>query len=204
MATFDIRKGYYHVCLHPSVRRFFGISFVLNGVTYYARYIVAPFGFSPMQWLFTKLLKPWITKWRGEGKKILIFIDDGLIVGDDFDTENRDAQEIRRDLRIAGLMEQPTKCNWTPQQIAEWLGLIINLSTITLEVPPPQRKERVLSSIDRALVPPTSPRKLLAAAGNLIFACIQKWKVTIWPEFRNGKSQYGQNLEIESHNMARI
>ena len=37
-----------------------------------------PFGLSSAPYLFTKLLKPLVKKWRTEGKPIVVFLEDGI------------------------------------------------------------------------------------------------------------------------------
>jgi hypothetical protein len=39
---------------------------------------VLPFGLSSACYVFTKVTRPLIKKWRGEGKNILMYLDDGL------------------------------------------------------------------------------------------------------------------------------
>ena len=39
---------------------------------------VLPFGLSSAPYIFMKLLKPLVKKWRGEGKSVILFLDDGL------------------------------------------------------------------------------------------------------------------------------
>ena len=40
--------------------------------------LVLPFGQSSACYILTKITRPLIKKWRGEGKQVLIYLDDGL------------------------------------------------------------------------------------------------------------------------------
>ncbi len=128
--TFDLKKGFYHVNLHQDVQTYFGFSFEVDGEKYYGVYAVGPFGLSTMPWLFTKLLKPLLRRWRALGYHIFVYPDDGIGLTADFWSALKFSCLVRSDLRRAGVLEQPPKCNWEPKQWAEWLGLLIDLKIL--------------------------------------------------------------------------
>ncbi len=165
--TFDLKKGYYHVNLHPKCQTFFGFSFTFNGEKHYAVYTVGPFGLATMPWLFTKLLKPWVRRWRALGYHIYLFLDDGIGIALDFRTAWELSNLVRGDLLRAGIMEQPPKCFWMPKKWADWLGLSVDFEKFELIIPA-DRVERALGAITDALKGKTSPKGLLRAAGHLI------------------------------------
>jgi hypothetical protein len=41
-------------------------------------FLVFPFGLSSACYIFTKITRPLIKKWRGERKQVLMYLDDGL------------------------------------------------------------------------------------------------------------------------------
>ena len=79
MFSFDLKSGYHHVEIFPEHRQYLSFSWNFSsGVTRYFQFSVLPFGLSSAPYLFTKLLKPLVKKWRTEGKSIVVFLDDGL------------------------------------------------------------------------------------------------------------------------------
>lgn len=86
---------------------------------------VLPFGLSSAPHIFTKLLKP-LDKWRGEGKSIVWFLDDGLgavlppiLAKDCYLQDNANLLKF-------GLLPNEEKCFWEPCQRVIWLGALLN------------------------------------------------------------------------------
>ena len=74
MFSFDLKSGYHHVEIFPEHRQFLSFSWNFSsGVTRYFQFSVLPFGLSFAPYLFTELLKPFVSKWRTEGKSIVVF-----------------------------------------------------------------------------------------------------------------------------------
>lgn len=73
--SFDIKAGYRHFYLHPSIRDFF--LFHYNG-RYFQR-IALPFGWSRSAFWFITLLKPFVHRMREWGCRALGYIDDFLV-----------------------------------------------------------------------------------------------------------------------------
>jgi len=77
--TFDLKSGYHHVDIHPEHRKFLGFEWTFsNGVTRYFQFAVLPFGLTSACYAFTKILRHFISKWRGVGIKSVIYLDDGI------------------------------------------------------------------------------------------------------------------------------
>ena len=77
--TFDLTSGYHHIGIHPELEQYLGFHWLFkNGKLKYFVISVLPFGLSSACYIFTKVLRPYIKKWRAEGIKSIIFIDDGL------------------------------------------------------------------------------------------------------------------------------
>ncbi len=76
--AFDLKKGYCHIKLDKAVKDLFGFTFEFGGRTYFGHWTICPFGLSTIPYLFTKMLKPLLSKWRALRLLILIYLDDGL------------------------------------------------------------------------------------------------------------------------------
>ena len=79
MFSFDLKSGYHHVDIFPDHRKYLSFSWTFScGRTRFLEFTVLAFGLSSAPYLFTKLFKPLIRKWRSEAKGIVVYLDDGL------------------------------------------------------------------------------------------------------------------------------
>ena len=134
--TFDLTSGYHHVDIHPEHKKYLGFHWLFpDGQTKYFIFNVLPFGLSSACYIFTKILRPFVKKWRSEGIKSIIFIDDGICGGKGLQFVESVVMRILEDLKKAGWLVNFEKSSLTPTQIGKWLGTIINTRTMTFHVP---------------------------------------------------------------------
>ena len=122
MFSFDMKDGYHLLLIHPDFRDYLGLKFVINGRTYYARYIVAPFGLRDIPYTFTKIMRPLVGHWRRAGIKICLYLDDGFSSARNREKAMEDSAHVRQDLMRAGIVWNVKKSNWDPVQGLEWVG----------------------------------------------------------------------------------
>ena len=70
----------YHFCevFYPHTE-FLGFSWLdAHGKRVFYKFLVLPFRLNSARYYFTKLIRPLVAKWRGEGKLVLIYLDDGF------------------------------------------------------------------------------------------------------------------------------
>ena len=80
--TFDLKSGYHHIDIHPEHQKFLGFHWVFeDGTSRYFVFKVLPFGLASACYVFTKVLRPLIKRWRGKGIPSILFLDDGIIGG---------------------------------------------------------------------------------------------------------------------------
>ena len=72
--SFDLKSGYHHVDIAKIHQKYLGFSW--QGAYYV--FTVLPFGLSTACYMFTKLLRPLVRYWRGQGIRIVVYLDDGL------------------------------------------------------------------------------------------------------------------------------
>ena len=113
-----------------------------QGKMRYFVFLVLAFGLATAGYVFTKLLRPLIKKWRSEGKKSIIYLDDGLLAACNFERTNTIASEAERDLFKAGLTVNTEKSHLTPQQRGIWLGFLVD--TLKMEFIAPGEKIKAL------------------------------------------------------------
>ena len=93
------------------------------------QFSVLPFGLSSAPYLFTKLLKPLIKKWRLEAKGIVVYLDDGLGAAAGQINAKIANLQVQADLCRSGFLANDSKCVWEPTQTISWLGTVINTAT---------------------------------------------------------------------------
>ena len=129
MFSFDLKSGYHHVEIFPGHRQYLSFSWNFSsGVTRYFQFSVLPFGLSSAPYLFTKLLKPLVKKWRTEGKSIVVFLDDGLGAAADHTKARISSLSVHADLLKSGFVPNEEKSLWEPTQVITWLGTVIDTS----------------------------------------------------------------------------
>ena len=137
-----------------------------------------PFGLIVAPRLFTKMMKPVFASLRCQGVRLIIYLDDILIIASSMETFNRHKKIAISLLESLGFLIIYKKSNLTPSQQIVFLGMLVNSASIHItstEIltdsermsPPPKNKQsnytpsvsgprtsRVMSS--SRMVPPTS------------------------------------------------
>ena len=146
--TFDLKNGYHHIQIHREHRKYLGFEWTFaNGETRHYQFLVLPFGLNSAGYLFTKVLRPLVKKWRSEGIKAILFVDDG-IAGKNGHTQTSKAKQIVvYDLRSAGFLINYEKSDLEPSPRGCWLGMDIDTETMIFAVPR-QKIEKLLSAIN--------------------------------------------------------
>ena len=138
---FDLSSGYHHIDIHPEHFRFLGFEWQFsNGQVRYFQFVVLPFGLSPACYVFTKVLRPLVKKWRSEGIRSLLYIDDGINGHSSYDKALRAGKTVYNDLFMSGFVINNLKSDFEPKQSGIWLGTIIDTRNMTFTVP----KEKIV------------------------------------------------------------
>ena len=169
IACFDLKNGYHHVAINPEHYKYLGFAWIYeSGNVRYFFFVVLPFGLSPACYAFTKLLRPLIKKWRGEGIRSVIFIDDGIFGSESKRITAYACLKIREDLENAGFTINEEKSTLYPHQVGKWLGFHIDMKNFTLSVPL-SKIEKLQESLKSNLNEPiTTARKIAKLAGSII------------------------------------
>ena len=79
MFTIYLKSAYDHVETFSDHRPYLSFAWAFSSDrSRYFHFSVLLFALSSAPYLFTKLLKPLVKKWRSEGKPIVVFLDHGL------------------------------------------------------------------------------------------------------------------------------
>jgi hypothetical protein len=141
LAKIDLTDAYLTVPMHQSHRRF--LQFTWKEKIY--QFTCLPFGLSSAPRTFTKLLKPIVAFLRKKGIRLVIYLDDILIMNSDRDDLCRDVEIVISTLEEAGFIINVQKSESEPTQSIEFLGLIVDTVHSTLALTP-GKKEAVLKA----------------------------------------------------------
>ena len=157
LVKFDIHSAYHHIDIYEPHTTYLGFSWKMDNVTLFYKFTVLPFGITSAPFIFTKTTKPLVKKWRSQGKSVLMYLDDGLIVGETFSDTEQISLEIKNDLINSGFVPKVEKCTWTPSQQLEWLGLEID--TVKFQVKVSKRRIDKAIATGRHIITMSSNRK---------------------------------------------
>lgn len=147
MIKFDICSAYHFIDIRLPDTEYLGFSFLdEKGVNLFYKFLVLPFGLGVAPYIYTKLTRPLIAKWRGEGKKIIMFLDDGFGTADSLARAQDLSQQVKQDLLDSGFIPKVDKCLWAPVQLLEWLGAVLNSIDFTICIPQ-RRVAKALSTL---------------------------------------------------------
>ena len=134
--TFDLVSGYHHVDIFPPHQKFLGFQWVFpGGISRYFVFVVLAFGLATACFLFTKLMRPLTTKWRAQGFRVIVYLDDGINIAGSYKECEAMTKVIVDDLQSAGFVINEKKSQLLPTQIGEWLGTEIDTRKMKFSVP---------------------------------------------------------------------
>ena len=136
MITFDLKSGYHHVDINHDCWSYLGFSwYEPGGCRQFFMFRVLPFGLSTACYVFTKLLRPLVKYWRAKGRRVIVYIDDGIGAASTLQEAVEHSTAIQADLGDAGFVLNMVKSKLDPHQVGDWLGFIIDLTLGCFRVP---------------------------------------------------------------------
>ena len=122
MVSMDMKDAYFHIPINSQSRKY--LRFVFNGKTYQFRAMC--FGLSTAPQVFTRVLAPLARIVHLAGYKILLYLDDWLVIGRSRE-EVLKAKEFILNLAVElGIVINFEKSCLVPGQVIEYLGMLIN------------------------------------------------------------------------------
>ena len=143
LVTIDIKKCFYHVLIHPDFREFVCIEWRNQ----FYRWRVLPFGLNCSPYFVYKVLRPVVVYLRSRGVRIVIYVDDILLMGRPVEIfqQRRYTLELLREL---GWFVNFPKSSLEPDTRKDYIGFILdtaksenNEPCVWIEIP----KQRVSS-----------------------------------------------------------
>ena len=113
-------------------------------------------------------MRPLVRKWRGEGRKCILYLDDGIFGDRGYSRVKRIAEAVKTDLLNAGLTIKATKSNFVPTQKGMFLAFILDTTQMLFSVPTP-KLEKLMQSM-RTVNERTNaiPKEISRIAGQII------------------------------------
>lgn len=165
MTKFDLQSGYHHIDIDPCFQQYLGFSWKGN----YFCFTVLPFGLTSAPYVFTKCLRPLVKYWRKNNLKVVLYLDDGLIMAMSEAQCNSATGIIKQSLISAGFFINEKKSIFSPVQEIEWLGLLWRSLDFSLRIPE-RRIMDLENCLDRVLnaLPNVSARIVAQFTGKII------------------------------------
>ncbi len=166
MCIFDLKSGYHHVDVCELSQKYLG--FEWKGAYYV--FTVLPFGLASACYVFAKLLRPVVKFFRAQGQKLVVYVDDGILIGANYQQTKRLCDSVVETLGKTGFVLNRAKSCLEPQQSAKWLGFKIDLEKGSITMPS-ERIAAVCEIISNMLSAPRlafQVRKIAAVVGKLI------------------------------------
>ena len=158
LCTFDLKSGYHHVDIHVDSQTYLGFEWKQK----YYMFTVLPFGLATACYVFTKLLRPVVKYLRTKGIRIVVYLDDGIAVGPDFNQTTIICDLIRDTLTRAGFVLNQEKSKLHPSRAGRWLGFDIDLEKGCILVPQ-DKIVRLKEFLSQALTAECLPAKVVAS-----------------------------------------
>ena len=178
MTTFDLKSGYHHINIHPVYQQYLGFSWRKDGERIYYVFRVLPFGLATACYVFTKVLRPLVSRWRSKGVKMVLYIDDGICVAKSRELALKHTLLIEDDLSRAGFVLNKKKSQLTPASSGRWLGVEVDLRQGVFSIPV-ERIEKLRNAIARLLSSGlASARSLAKVTGQVLSMSIAVGPVT--------------------------
>jgi hypothetical protein len=132
---YDQTSGYHHIGILQEHQQFLGFKFEWpHGLIRYFVFTQLPFGLSSASYVFTKLNRPFIKKWRSQGIPCCIYLDDGVAVAQGLDNAKAMSQLVKQDLLNAGFLINDEKSHWTPSKKFAWLGFEVDTHSMQISI----------------------------------------------------------------------
>jgi len=131
LSTLDLKDAYYTVPMHKNFRKY--LRFTFNGDIY--EFTCLPFGLCTAPCVFTKLMKPVTRYLREKGIRLIIYLDDFLIIGSTYNECKRHFEFTKSLLESLGFIVNKKKSVLEPTNSLKFLGFMLNTADMTISLP---------------------------------------------------------------------
>ena len=175
MTTLDLKDAYLSVPIHRDSQKF--LQFLWRNKCYAFQGLC--FGLNTAPRVFTKLLKPIAAYLRKRGVRMILYLDDFLILGSSYQEVQRNTFMAVTLLENLGFTVSREKSRLIPTQVINFLGFVINSTLETLSLPE-EKVLKVESMCKSAILNPTMPaRQVVSLLGTLESCRLAIWQAPL-------------------------
>ena len=131
LVKIDLKDAYLTVLIWKDHQKY--LRFLWKGTLH--EFACLPFGLATAPRVFTKLMKPVVAALRQRGIRLIIYLDDILIMAESEALTLHHAASTLNLLEGLGFIVNYNKSQLTPCQSIEFLGFLINSTNLTLQLP---------------------------------------------------------------------
>ena len=166
MAKVDLKDAYFTVPVAAEHQKY--LRFVWKGEFF--QYVCLPFGLCSAPRVFTKVLKPVVAWLRAQGIRLVIYLDDFLIMAESISLLLKHLALVVNILRFLGFLVNEKKSVFIPSQKIEFLGIVIDSNFLSFSLPV-AKVTKVTQLCKKALRAEKLPlRQLASIMGNFSWA----------------------------------
>ena len=131
LVKIDLKDAYFAIPIREENQKF--LCFSVANKSY--QFTCLPFGLASAPWVFTKTLKPVVALCRELGVRLVIYIDDILVMAESREKAEDQASGLTYLLQCLGFTVNMTKSILIPTQSLEFLGFSVDSRTMELSLP---------------------------------------------------------------------
>lgn len=131
LTSIDLKDAYFSVPIHENYHKYLCFQWEDN---YYC-FQCLPFGLSSAPRVFTKVMKPVSAYLRSLGMRIMVYLDDILILGRSFDESVQNTRRVIDLLQSLGFVINFDKSSLSPKNSLIYLGFEIDSSSMLASLP---------------------------------------------------------------------
>lgn len=166
MVKIDLKDAYFTVPVATEHQKF--LRFAWRGKFF--QYVCLPFGLCSAPRVFTKMLKPVVAWLQAQGVRLVIYLDDFLLMAEAIPLLLKHLDLTVGILRFLGFLLNEKKSVFTPSQVIEFLGTVINSNLLSFSLPL-SKVTKVTQLCEKALrAQRLSLRQLASILGNFSWA----------------------------------
>lgn len=167
LVSIDLKDAYYMVSIHEESKKY--LRFFFQRKLY--QFNVLPFGLCTAPFTFTKIMKPIVAHLREKGFISVVYLDDYLCIGKDYQQCLENMTATIDILERLGFIINREKCNLTPNQYCKFLGFIFDTVNMTLDITT-EKRNKCLKIIKELLNKKQIKIRILAQGiGTLVSVC---------------------------------
>ncbi len=144
--SWDVRKGYYNIAVHPEFQKFFCFDF--EGQRYMFKALVMGISIAP--YIFSKLMGTIVKFARTAGIDVSFYLDDTLLRGPSWLIAWKNLRVFGQLLELAGFLLHRDKSVYEPTQVIKYLGFILDSRDMTIRLPP-EKENKIRATVTQAI-----------------------------------------------------